>query len=143
MLFGRIRWYKRLGGPVGDASTGFRVLAEEHTVTRFRVGPSGPEPEPGTGIWKPAVTVPCRVAPDEGDMHVVAFNVPDVHLSGFPDGKYRVKAELTGNWSESLLHLRLGFRRIEPVAFQVSLTKDHHLVSLDFEVILEPYRWHP
>jgi hypothetical protein len=71
------------------------------------------------------------VAPDEGDMHVVAFNVPDVHLSGFPDGKYRVKAELTGNWSESLLHLRLGFRRIEPVAFQVSLTKDHHLVSLD------------
>ena len=141
MLFGRIRWKKSLGGPVGDPSTGFRVLSEEHTVSQFRMGAGGPEVIPGTGIWKPAVSVPCRAAPDEDDRHVVAFEVPDVHLNGFPDGKYRVTAALSGNWGESLVQVTLGFKRIEPMAFHVSLTKDHHIVSLDFEVVQEPWRW--
>ena len=50
-------------------------------------------------------------------------------------------AGLSGNWGESLLQVTLGFKRIEPMAFHVSLTKDHHLVSLDFEVVQEPWRW--
>ncbi len=74
---------------------------------------------------------------------MVAFSVPDVHLTGFPDGKYRVSAELTGNWGESRLQSMLGYRRIEPLAYYVSLTKDQHLVPLDFEVIHEPWRWRP
>lgn len=140
MLFGRIRWKKSLGGPVGDPATGFRVLAEEHTVSQFQMGPAGPEVKPGTGVWKPPVSVPCWAAPDEDVRHVVAFNVPDVHLNAFPDGKYRVTAELAGHWSKSLLYM-LGYKRIEPMAFIVSLTKDHHIVSLDFEVVHEPWRW--
>lgn len=143
MLFGYIRWNKIMGSPVGDPATGFRVLSEEHTVTQFRMGPAGPEPIPGTGIWKPAISVPCWKVPDEGDMHVVAFRVPDVHLNAFPDGKYRVKAELTGNWGESLLHVRIGYRRIEPLAFHVALTKEHQIRSVDFEVVYEPWRWRP
>ncbi len=143
MLFGRIRWNKSLGGPVGDLSTGFRVLAEEHTVSQFRMGPGGPEVIPGTGVWKPAVSVPCWAAPDENDRHVVAFNVPNVHLNGFPDGKYRVTAELTGNWGESRLQVMLGFKRIEPMAYYVTLTKDRHIVSLDFEVVHETWHWRP
>ena len=141
MIFGRIRWQKGLGAPVGDPATGFKVLAEEHTVSQFRVGSGGIEVVPGTGIWKPPISVPCHAAPDEGDKHVVAFSVPDVHLTGFPDGKYRVSAELTGNWGESRLQSMLGYKRIEPLAYYVSLTKEQHLVSLDFEVIHEPWRW--
>ena len=143
MIFGRIRWPKSLGAPVGDPATGFKVLAEEHTVSQFRIGLGGIEVVPGTGIWKPPVSVPCHAAPDEGDKHVVAFSVPDVHLTGFPDGKYRVSAELTGNWGESRLQMMLGFKRIEPLAYYVSLTKEQHLVSLDFEVIHELWRWRP
>jgi len=143
MLFGRIRWNKNMGSPVGDPATGFKVTAEEHTVTQFRMGPSGPEPIPGTGVWKPAVIVPCSKAPDEGDMHVVAFHVPGVHLNAFPDGKYRLRAELTGNWADSLLQVRIGYRRIEPLAYQLALTQDRHIVSVDFEVIYEPWRWRP
>ena len=142
MLFGHIRWQKGLGAPIGDPASGFRVLCQEHTATQFRVGAGGPEPVPGTGVWKTAVTVPCAAAPDQGDLHVVRFIVPDPHLNAFPDGKYRVSAELTGNWSLSPIQKFLGFRRIEPLAFQVSLTKDHHLVSVDFDVVLEPLRLH-
>ena len=65
---------------------------------------------------------------------MVAFSVPDVHLTGFPDGKYRVSVELTGNWAESRLQMMLGYKRIEPMAHYVTLTKEQHLVSLDFEV---------
>jgi hypothetical protein len=64
--------------------------------------------------------------------------VPDVHLNGFPDGKYRVSAEVTGNCSKWYM---LGRKRIEPMEFHVSLTKDHHIVSLDFEVVFEPWFW--
>ena len=143
MIFGRIRWKKHLGAPVGDPATCFMVLSEEHTVSQFRMGASGPEVIPGTGEWKAAVNVQCSAAPDEGDMHVVAFSVPDVHLNGFPDGKYRLRAELTGKWAEPPIKMILGFKRIDPLAYYVSLTKDHHIVSLDFEVLHEPLRLRP
>ncbi len=136
MLFGKIRWNKGLGSPIGDPATGFKVAVDEHTVSQFRIGAAGPEVIPGTGIWKVATpSAPCSAAPDEGDMHVVAFNVPDVHLNGFPDGKYRIKAELTGNWGQSRIQVMLGFKQIEPLSYYVSLTKDRHIVSVDFEVV--------
>ena len=140
MLWGSIRWPKGLGAPVGDAASGFVVTSQEHTATQFRIGPAGPEPIPGTGVWKPPVTVPCWSAPDEGTMHVVRFSVPGVHLNTFPDGQYRVEAKLTGNWSESRLDRMLGYRRIDPLAWYVALTKDKHLVSVDFVVVHEPWR---
>ncbi len=143
MLWGKIRWQKSMGSPVGDAATGFRVQVEEHTATQFRIGRSGPEPIPGTGVWKAAVDVPCVTAPEEGAMHVVAFHVPDVHLTSFPDGEYRVRADLTGNWADSLQQVRSGYRRIEPLAFHVVLTPERHLQSVDFEVVYEPWRWRP
>ena len=143
MLFGRIRWKKGMGAPVGDPASGFRVLAEEHTVSQFRIGAHGPEVIPGTGVWKAAVAVPCTTAPDEGDMHVVRFSVPDVHLNAFPDGKYRVRAELTGNWAESPIQVMLGYKRIDPVSYYVTLTKERHLVSIDFDVVQEPWRFRP
>jgi hypothetical protein len=66
-----------------------------------------------------------------------------VHLNGFPDGQYRIKPELTGNWDVSRLQTMLGFRRIEPMAFYVSLTKDQHIVSVDFEVVQHAWRFGP
>jgi len=141
MLFGRVRWKRSLGAPVGDPATGFKVLSEEHTVSEFRISASGPEVIPGTGIWKPAVTVPCFAAPDEGDLHVVAFQVPDVHINGFPDGKYRVRVELTGNWGEPPIQAILGFRRVDPNMYLVALRNDQHIVSLDFDIVQEPRRW--
>ena len=136
MLFGRIRWNKGMGTPVGDPASGFKVLVEEHTATQFRMGPSGPEAVPGTGIWKTTTpAAPCWTAPDEGNMHVVRFSVPDVHLNAFPDGKYRIAAELTGNWSQSRIQVMLGYKRVEPLAFYVTLTKERHIVSVDFEVV--------
>jgi hypothetical protein len=144
MLFGSIRWNKGLGSPVGSPCSGFKVVVDEHTVSRFRIGPAGPEVIPGTGIWKNVEqSAPCSAAPDEGDMHVVTFSVPDVHLNGFPDGKYRVSVELTGNWSESRLQTMLGYKRIDPSSWYVSLTKDHHIVKVDFEVVHEAWRFHP
>ena len=143
MLWGHIRWNKIMGSPVGDPATGFRVFAEEHTATQFRIGRAGPEPIPGTGVWKPAVSVPCWTAPDEGSMHVVAFSVPNVHLTAFPDGKYRGRAELTGNWGESMVQLRVGYRRIEPIAWYVVLTPERHLESVSFDVVYEPWHWRP
>jgi hypothetical protein len=140
MLFGRIRWHRSFGGPVGDVCSGFAITAEEHTASQFRIGPSGPEVIPGTGIWTEPRSVPCYPAPDEGDLRVVRFSVPDVHLNAFPDGKYRVRARLTGNWAEPPIQMVLGFRRIEPTGFYVSLSKDNHVVSVDFDVIHEPWR---
>jgi len=139
MIWGSIRWPKGLGAPVGDAASGFKVTCEEHTPTQFRMGASGPEPIPGTGVWKPAVTVACWSAPDEGAMHVVRFSVPGVHLTMFPDGMYRVAAQLTGNWAESRIDRMLGYRRIDPLAWYVTLTKDRHLVSVDFVVVHEAW----
>ena len=45
------------------------------------------------------------------------------------------RPKLTGNWGASRFQMMLGFRRIEPLAFYVSLTKDQHIVSVDFEVV--------
>lgn len=152
MLFGSIRWQKGLGAPVGDPCGAFRVLVEEHTVSQFRIGPGGrPEVIPGTGIWKAPELADCWSAPDEGDMHVVRFNARDVHLNAFPDGKYRITVELTGNWGTprqgdpAFLQRFLGFRKIEPMAYYVSLKDKDHIVSLDFEVVndLSLLRLHP
>ena len=74
-------------------------------------------------------------------MHVVRFSVPDVHLNGFPDGRYHIKPQLTGNWGDSRLQMMFGFRRIEPLAFYVAVTKDQHIVSVDFEVVQYPWRF--
>src|SRR5207249_11957943 len=91
------RWSKGLGAPVGNPCSGFTILVEEHTVSQFRMGADGPEVIPGTGIWKVAIdSAPCWTALDEGDMRVVRFNVPDVHLNGFPDGKYRITPGANG-----------------------------------------------
>jgi hypothetical protein len=135
MLFGKIRWNKGYGSPVGDPCSGFRVSVKERTVIKYQNGPSGPEPDPKTGIWKvTTASAPCSVAPDEGNMHVVRFTVPDVHLNGYPGGEYWVKPELTGNWQQSGIQTMLGFKRIDPLSYHVSLTPDRHIVSLDFEV---------
>jgi len=140
MIWGSIRWPKGLGAPVGDPASGFAVTCEEHTPTQFRIGPAGPEPIPGTGVWKKPVSVACSAAPDEGAMHVVRFSVPDVHLTMFPDGQYRVVAQLTGNWAESRIERMLGYRRIDPLAWYVTLTKEKHLVTIDFVVVHEAWR---
>lgn len=136
MLFGKIRWNKGYGSPVGDPCSGFRVSVDERTASKFRIGASGPERDPKTGLWKVVTaSAPCSVATDEGNMHVVSFTVPDVHLNEFPDGAYRVRAELTGNWEQSSgIQRMLGYKRIDPLGYQVSLTPDRHIVSLDFEV---------
>lgn len=141
MLFGRIRWPRGLGAPVGNPCSGFKIVAEEHTASEFRVGPAGPEVIPGTGIWRDvSASVQCQAGADEGDMHVVHFSVQDVHLNGFPDGKYRVAVTLTGNWSSHQIPMLQGVKRIEPLAWYATLTKEKHIVSLDFTVVSEPIR---
>ena len=71
MLFGSIRWSKSLGGPAGDPCGGFNIIAEERTASKFRIGPSGPEVIPGTGIWKAPQPLHVWTVPDEGAHHVV------------------------------------------------------------------------
>jgi hypothetical protein len=141
MIFGTIRWPKGLGAPVGDPATGFRVSCQEHTASQFRIGAGGIEVIPGTGIWLAPVGVPASAAPDEGDLHVVRFGVPDVHLNMFPDGEYRISVELTGNWSETPIARMLGYRRIDPPAVYVALDKSHHIAGVNFEVQQEPWRF--
>ena len=141
MIFGAIRWARGLGAPVGDAASGFRVTCQEHTASQFRIGAGGIEVIPGTGIWLDPVVVAAYAAPDEGDQHVVRFIVPDVHLNMFPDGEYRVKVELTGNWSEPPLARMLGYRSIEPLASYVVLDKAHHIAGVDFRVDYAAWRF--
>jgi hypothetical protein len=50
MLFGSVRWHKGFGTPVSDPCSGFKIIVDEHTVSQFRMGPSGPEVIPGTGM---------------------------------------------------------------------------------------------
>lgn len=115
-------------------------MTGEHTVSQFRVGVAGIEVIPGTGIWKTiSDALPCHALPDEGDMHVVGFSVPDVHLNAFPDGAYRVTPTLSGKWSRSLLQRRLGFRQVEPRSYVVALTEGQHIRSVDFEVVHQPW----
>ena len=61
-------------------------------------------------------------------------------LFGAPNVNVRAPTWLTGNWSASPIQKLPGLRRIEPPAFHVLLTKEQHLVSVDFEVVLEPLR---
>lgn len=141
MIFGAIRWSQGLGAPVGDPASGFRVTCQEHTASQFRIGAGGIEVVPGTGIWLDPFVVSAYAAPDEGDQHVVRFIVTDVHLNMFPDGEYRVKVELTGNWSEPPLARMLGYRRVDPSAAYVVLDKAHHIAGVDFRVEHEPWRF--
>ena len=144
MLFGRIRWAGGTGSPVGEPCSGFTVLVEEHTASQFRIGPGGVEVIPGTGIWKTVTqSATCRALPDEGGRRVVGFDVPDVHLNAFPDGKYRVTPTVTGRWDTSGILVRLGSRRMEPRSVYVSLTPGQHIRNLDFEVVHEPWRLRP
>jgi hypothetical protein len=144
MLFGRIRWNKGYGSPIGDPCSGFRSWSGAHCIPiphRFR----RVRKLYGTGIWKvTTASAPCWAASfDEGELcDVVGFTVPDVHLNGFPDGKYRIKPELTGNWGQSRIQQMLGYKQIEPLAYYVSLTKDRHIVSVDFEVVQHAWGVH-
>jgi hypothetical protein len=145
MLFGRIRWARGLGAPVGQPCSGFTIVVEEHTASQFRIGPGGViEVIPGTGIWKTTTgSAPCRTLPDEGDKHVVGFDVPDVHLNAFPDGTYRVTPTVTGKWTTSSIQVKLGIKGMEPRSQYASLTEDQHIRNLDFEVVREPWRLSP
>jgi hypothetical protein len=135
MLFGVIRWKKNIGSPSGDACSGFRIRVEERGPSEFRAGPGGViEQIPGQwGIVTDAA--PCSPAPDEGDNHVVTFRVPDVHLNGFPDGGYRITPQLTGNWHTNLFQAFFGFRWIEPPSWYITITKDAHIKTVEFEVV--------
>jgi len=129
MLFGRIRWVKGRGAPLGEPASAFTILVEEHTASEFRAGPGGVfEVIPGTGIWKTiAESAPCRSLPDEGDRHVIGFDVPDVHLNSFPDGGYRVTPTLTGKWSKSLVQVRIGYHQPWILSADVSYTPHYYL----------------
>jgi hypothetical protein len=141
MLFGSIRWSTSLGRPAGNPCGGFNIIAEERTASKFRIGASGPEVIPGTGIWKAPQPVHCWAVPDEEADHVVRFKVPDVHLNVFPDGQYRVSVQLTGSWKQTLLQrLSAGRRRVEPFSYYIKLTEGNHIVSVDFEVVRYPLR---
>jgi hypothetical protein len=138
LIFGRIRWNRSLGQPLGpDAAAGFRVLVQEHTASEFRIGPAGAEVIPGTGIWKAPVPIPCVSAPDEGEDRVVVYHAHDVHLNAFPDGHYRIVCELTHNWPKrSRFETLIASRRIEPLlGYRTSLSGEKHVVSLDFDVV--------
>jgi hypothetical protein len=87
--------------------------------------------------------------PDEGDMHVVRFFVPDAHLTailGAPfvdDGYYLITPKLTGNWlsPEVRMFSGLGFKKITPSKIGVALTKDAHIKEVEFEVVWSFWRF--
>jgi len=138
-IFGAIRWNKSIGRPAGDLCSGFNIRVEEHTATQFRaVGGGKYEPIPGTGIWKDVVdSLTCRELPDEGDYHKLGFQVWNVHLNAFPDGRYRITPTLKGTWGRPtpLFLLFFGSRAIEPQSASVVLKKDNHIQSVEFELV--------
>jgi hypothetical protein len=140
-IFGVIRWNKYIGRPAGDLCSGFNIRVEEHTATQFRaVGGGKYEPIPGTGIWKDVVdSLTCRELADEGDYHKLGFQVWNVHLNAFPDGRYRITPTLKGTWTRPTpLLLFFGSRAIEPQSASVVLKKDDHLQSVEFELVQRP-----
>ena len=137
MLFGIIRWDKSIGSPTGDLCSGFRIRVEERTPSEFRDAGGVAEKIPGTGIWQLVTdSAPCTPAPDEGDKHVVHFNVPGVHLT-FLDGVYRVTPQLTSNWgSQGRVFWNLfGFRQLDPLAYDIPLKPESHIATVEFEVL--------
>jgi hypothetical protein len=136
-IFGIIRWTKYVGDPSDDRCGGFSILLEEHSATQFRdVGGGNYEPIPGTGIWKVlSDSLSCRALSDQGDDHVISFQITGLHLNAFPDGRYRITPVLRGNWRPSGLLAAFGYRAIEPRSASVTLKKDDHLQSIEFEVV--------
>lgn len=136
MIFGIIRWRRSVGIPAGDWCAGFDIHLEEHTATQYRDAGGGDlEPIPGTGIWKIVQEpISCRPLPDQGDHHVVSFQVTGLHVNAPLDGAYRVTPRLKGAWRPSGI-LAVGYRIIEPVSISVQLRKDAPLGSVEFEVV--------
>jgi hypothetical protein len=137
MLFGVIRWKKGIGSSTGDPCSGFRIRVEERTPSEFRDAGGVIEKIPGSGEWRLVTdSAPCSSAPDEGDSHVVRFNVPDVHLNVL-DGIYRITPQLSGRWdSQGLVFLhRFVFRQIDPLINYIKLKPDAHIATVEFEVL--------
>lgn len=145
LIIGHIRWNKNIGNPSGDPCSGFRILVEEHTATEFRFGPGGIiEPEPGTGIWKTLTDAPhCTSLSSTDGTQEVMFRVNEVHFNAFPDGFYRITPQLTVAWHSLLAPATPGFRRIEPVFWDVVLNEGANIQSVGFEVSWFPYPFEP
>ena len=136
MIVGRIRWAKAMGEPARGTADAFRVLLEEHTPTQFRVGPGGIEAIPGTGVWKTLDDdVRCRSYPDDGDRHVAGFTVHAPHLNVLPDGAYRLTPRLAGKWHQAPVQIVIGYKRIEPSSWSVTLLPGQHVQTVNFDVV--------
>jgi hypothetical protein len=87
----------------------------------------------------------CRDLPDEGDYHKLSFQIRGrgIHLNAFPDGQYRIMPTLRGMWSRAnpVAAVFLGYRTIEPKSASVVLKKDHHIQSLEFELVQRLRPW--
>jgi len=136
MIIGTIRWKISIGGPTGDASEAFDVKVEEHTATEYRdAGGGNIIPEPGTGIFKlVSNSVSCRMRSDEGDDHMIGFQVTGLHYNMPFDGFYRTTPRLRVKWRPSGI-FALGYYVIEPISANVVLTRDHPIQSCEFEVV--------
>jgi hypothetical protein len=125
MLFGMIRWNKKIGNPAGDPCGGFHILVE---VRPPRTG------RHASGFHLLTNAPFCSVAPDQGDYSAITFNVPDVHLQVL-DGMYRITPKLTGNWIRSPFQSFFGYLAIEPLEVYVQITKDAPVQMVSFEVV--------
>ena len=138
-IFGVIRWKKYIGRPTGDLCGGFNIRVEEHTATQFRaVGGGKYEPIPGTGIWKDvADSVSCRGLPDEGDYHMLSFQIwgPRIHLNAFPDGQYRITPTLKGLWIPGSVVVLFGSRTSSQEARLSCSKRITKFRALEFEVV--------
>lgn len=143
MLFGVIRWKKDIGRPSGDLCSGFRIQVEERTPSEFRdLGGGNFDKIPGTGEWQLVTdSAPCSPSADEGDSYVVRFRVPDVHLNVF-DGLYWITPQLTDQWNDAWRPwVVLGFRQLDPLAWQIALRPEAHIATVEFEVVRKRRLW--
>jgi hypothetical protein len=138
IVFGIIRWNKNIGSPAGTPSRGFRIRVEERTPSEFRAGPGGViEKIPGSGQWRLITdSVPCILAPDEGDSHVIHFTLRDLHLNFF-DGVYKITPQLIGPWDTQGLAFwyLFVFRQMDPLAYYFALRPETNIVTIEFEVV--------
>ncbi len=137
MIVGIIRWKGSVGQPEGDPCAGFNIRVEEHTATEYRDAGGGHfVPEPGTGIFKLIPdSVSFRSGADQGDDHVISFQVSGLHVNMPLDGYYRITPNLQGNWRPSMTLAVVGYRTIEPVSANAVLKKDAPVQNVEFEVI--------
>ena len=137
MIVGIIRWKRSVGEPPGDPCAGFDIRVEEHTATEYvDAGGGHIVPEPGTGIFKlVSDSVSCQARADQGDDHVISFQVSGLHFNMPFDGYYRITPNLKGNWRPSGIFAPVGYRAIEPISANVGLKKDAPVQSLEFEVV--------